>query len=127
MLASAIGTIVGNPWTFPFIWVWLFESGSWILQTSKDSLAESPDFYAAFSIFGEALLRFDIPTLLEVMIPVVWPMFVSGIPTAIVVWLAFYLPLIKLIDGYQHRRIRRLQLRSENIKALHAKKNGRDQ
>ncbi len=107
MLASAIGTIVGNPWTFPFIWVWLYESGSWMLRNGTNITEEHPDFYATFSLVGEALLKFDVSTFIEVMIPVVWPMFISSIPTALVVWLIFYFPLIRLIDGYQHRRKRR--------------------
>ena len=113
ILASAIGTIVGNPWTFPFIWVWLYESGNWILRNSSEKLADKPDFYASFNLVWEAMLRLDVSTMIEAVSPVVWPMFLSGIPTAIFVWVVFYFPLVKLIDGYQHRRIRRLQQRAE--------------
>jgi uncharacterized protein (DUF2062 family) len=79
-------------------------------------MAETPDFYASFSMAGEALLRLDITTLIDAIIPVVWPMLLSGIPTAILVWVIFYFPLVKLIDGYQHRRIRRLQQRIRQYK-----------
>ena len=30
IIASAIGTIIGNPWTFPFIWIWLYNVGIWL-------------------------------------------------------------------------------------------------
>lgn len=33
LLASAIGTAAGNPWTFPFIWAWIYTAGHWILGT----------------------------------------------------------------------------------------------
>ena len=112
ILASAIGTIVGNPWTFPFIWIWLYESGNWILRKSSDKLTGEPDFYASFNLIWESMLRLDVSTMIEAIFPVVWPMFLSSIPTAIFVWIAFYFPLVKLIDGYQHRRIRRLQKRA---------------
>jgi uncharacterized protein len=117
ILASAIGTIVGNPWTFPFIWVWLYESGNWILRNSSDEQVATPDFYASFNMVWEAMLRLDLSTLFDVMIPVVWPMFLSGIPTAIIVWIIFYFPLVKLIDGYQRRRIRRMKRRAEKRQA----------
>jgi len=108
IVASAVGTIVGNPWTFPFIWIWLYESGHWMLGTSREEMSDIPDFYASFSMVGEALLRFDLASLYDIMVPVVWPMFISGIPTAMVVWIVFYIPLAKLIAKYQRRRIRRL-------------------
>ncbi|MBT4888195.1 MAG: hypothetical protein HON65_01395, partial [Rhodospirillales bacterium] len=63
------------------------------------------------------MLRLDLSTLFDVMIPVVWPMFLSGIPTAIIVWIIFYFPLVKLIDGYQRRRIRRMKRRAEKRQA----------
>ena len=31
LIASALGTAVGNPWTFPFIWAWIYTVGYWIL------------------------------------------------------------------------------------------------
>ncbi len=113
ILASAIGTVVGNPWTFPFIWVWLHESGLWLLSNGKGDVIKHPDFHATFNQLGEAVLRYDFETLVEVVTPVVWPMFISSIPTAIIIWLVFYFPLAKAIQGYQHARNRRLQQTTE--------------
>src|SRR3546814_12530299 len=31
IVASAIGTMVGNPWTFPLIWLWTYSLGHWLL------------------------------------------------------------------------------------------------
>ena len=31
VIASAIGTAIGNPWTFPVIWFWILNLGRWII------------------------------------------------------------------------------------------------
>lgn len=108
VVASAIGTAVGNPWTFPFIWTWLYQTGSWIISSDLPDTAEQPEFSEIFGHMLEAFLRFDMQYLVETAGPVFWPMLVSSVPTAIVIWLVFYLPLKYMIRGYQKRRQRRL-------------------
>jgi len=104
IIVALIGTIVGNPWTFPFIWIWLFESGNWLIKGKSEAVGPHPDFYSTFSHVTDALLRFDLDTLIDSAAPVIWPMFLSGIPTAVFVWFIVFVPLKKMIDGYQHRR-----------------------
>lgn len=89
LLASALGTVVGNPWTFPFIWLWIYNFGNWLLQT--DATQKAPEALTLQLIF-------DHPDWL------LWPMTVGGVPTAIVAWLVFYWPIKKLVAGYQHHR-----------------------
>lgn len=107
VVVALIGTVVGNPWTFPFIWIWLYESGNWLLKGSGAHIGQYPDFYSTFAHMTDALLRFDLDKLFESAWPVIWPMLVSSVPTSLVVWIAFYIPLKKMIDGYQHRRRKR--------------------
>ena len=107
IIAALIGTVVGNPWTFPFIWIWLYESGSWLIKERGEHAAQYPNFYSTFAQMMDALLRFDLEMLAQSAPPVIWPMFISSIPTAIIVWFLFYIPLKKIIDGYQHRRHKR--------------------
>lgn len=107
IIVALIGTVVGNPWTFPFIWVWLYESGNWLTKGKGHAGASQPDFYSTFSHMTNAALRFDIEAIIGSALPVIWPMFVSSIPTAFIVWFLFYLPLKKMVDGYQHRRRRK--------------------
>lgn len=113
ILASAIGTAVGNPWTFPFIWVWIYNSGAWILGSGHTN-AENVDFVDIFAHSMEALLRFDIPFLVETSAPVLWPMLIGSLPTALVVGLIFYFPLEPTISRYQsarhHRRTRKYRV-----------------
>lgn len=104
ILASAIGTAVGNPWTFPFIWVWIYNLGSWMGAGKALESAESMDFSAQFAAMMAALLRADLDYLWENAWPIFWPMLAGGIPTAIVVWFAFFMPLRTAIVAYQHRR-----------------------
>lgn len=107
ILASAIGTAVGNPWTFPFIWVWIYNVGLWMVGNSHASAADV-DFATVFSTSMEALIRFDLAFLAQTSGPVLWPMLVGSIPTALVTWIIFYAPLQPIISRYQtarhHRR-----------------------
>lgn len=107
IIASIIGTAVGNPWTFPFIWTWLYQTGTWMVSSERLETAAKPDFSEIFGHMLQALLSWDVPYLLETAPPVFWPMFVSGLPTAFVVWWVFYLPLKYTIQGYQDRRLRK--------------------
>lgn len=114
IIVAFIGTVVGNPWTFPFIWVWLYETGTWMLNTASEGADhQNPDFYSTFSQLTDAFLRFDVALFVESAIPVVWPMFVSSIPTAFVVWFAFFIPMKKMIDSYQQRHRKRRTMKQQ--------------
>jgi len=105
ILASAIGTAVGNPWTFPFIWTLIYNLGHWMGAgwNTKQS-AEDLDFAAIFAASMDAFLRFDLAYLVDTAGPVLWPMFIGGIPAFVAVWFIFFLPLRPLIGAYQHQR-----------------------
>jgi len=111
IIASAIGTVVGNPWTFPFIWTWLYSTGLWLTSGGAvmDDEGVAPDFGELFANMLEATLTFDLPYVVDSAIPVIWPMFVSSLPTAFIVWWVFYLPLKYVITRYQERRAHKRQ------------------
>lgn len=122
ILASAIGTAVGNPWTFPFIWVWIYNLGVWI--TGSDYLHSSGvDFATVFSHSMEALIRFDISYLIKTSGPVLWPMLIGSLPTAFVTWIIFYIPLQPMISRYQkarnHRRTAKRRERKKTKSSQH--------
>ena len=106
IIASVIGTAVGNPWTFPFIWTWLYQTGTWMVSGERLEGAAKPDFSEIFGNMLQALVSWDAAYVLETAAPVFWPMFVSSLPTTFVVWWVFYLPLNYTIQGYQNRRFR---------------------
>ena len=97
LIASAIGTAVGNPWTFPFIWTGIYWLGSKILGYEKGQ--ELPEELTISVIFEQ-------PTTIFI------PMLAGGMPVSIIVWLIFFFPIQRLIANYQeHRRMSRLKRR----------------
>lgn len=93
ILASAIGTLVGNPWTFPFIWAWIYTLGVWIL--GRDAIMLN---YA----------HLDLTYLYDNFWAIFVPMMAGGVPTALVVWAAFFFPLHAMVGKYQLMRRARI-------------------
>ncbi|GAB4391031.1 MAG: DUF2062 domain-containing protein [Kiloniellaceae bacterium] len=100
LIAAAIGTVVGNPWTFPFIWLWIYSLGRWIL--GGEALTALPEDLSFQHIFEHPL---------EVLLP----MIVGGIPTAAVAWFVFFWPLQRTVAEYQRARRRRLKRRLRRL------------
>lgn len=126
VVAGLLGTAVGNPWTFPFIWIWTYELGR-KMGIGAD-LAGEPDFVAVFtdlpSVIVKAVISFDLDAgYFENVWAVVWPMMVGSVPTFILVWLAFYLVLKPVVATYQARRIARRRRKQVQARA-DAKLNG---
>lgn len=92
-VAAAAGTLVGNPWTFPLIWVAAYQLGTELLGTRAAQL--------------EPVHRWDLATFLVEAEAVFWPMVVGGIPLAVLAGLATYFPLSRMIAAYQDTRRRR--------------------
>jgi hypothetical protein len=91
LLASAIGTVVGNPWTFPFIWAWIYALGQWLL--GREVVSELPAVLSLTYIFERPL-------------DVLWPMTVGGVPTSVAAWFAFFWPVRGAVAEYQYARSR---------------------
>lgn len=109
ILASAIGTAVGNPWTFPFIWPGIIFLGKMLGAGNGEVLPEGMTLAMLFGHIVAALLHLDFIFLSEVAWPVIFPMLVGGVPAAVAVWFVIYLLSRPLIENYQRRRIRRRQ------------------
>jgi uncharacterized protein (DUF2062 family) len=92
-LAAAIGTAVGNPWTFPFIWAWTYSLGSRMLGRQNEP---APDWTSL-----------SWPELVDAIGGVFLPMVVGGLPTAAVFWLVFYFPMLRLVRVFQETRRRK--------------------
>lgn len=101
LIASAFGTFVGNPFTFPFIWASTFTLGNKILGVNSSNALEVD--------FAGGLMDHSYETLL----PIVKSMAVSGVPMGILAALVFYFPVRSGIDLYQQRRRDRLQTKVE--------------
>ncbi len=105
VIGSALGTVVGNPWTFPLIWIWIYSLGNWILGISGRELP-TEEFTMAFlrDNFGDVLL----------------PMGIGAVLTFIVVWIATYFTVRYLVAGYQRARAARVRRKEKK----QAKKEG---
>jgi uncharacterized protein (DUF2062 family) len=91
-VAAAVGTLVGNPWTFPFIFLAAYKLGHALLGSHARI---------------ERVQHWDVATLFAEFEAVFWPMVVGGIPLAVVAGLASYFPLVRMIAAYQEARQRR--------------------
>ena len=116
VVSSLIGTAVGNPWTFPFIWVWIYNLGTWMGVGGGVDHVNELDFAHFFGAVFDATLSFDLPYLLDTAAPIWVPMLVGSIPTTIVAWFAVYFSLKPVIAAYHHRRHRRAAARKETTK-----------
>jgi len=114
IVASMIGTAVGNPWTFPFIWVATYKFGSWLgLGPTHAEIRGSEfvaghhgiDFPALFAAMVDASTRGDVIYLFDRIWPIWLPMFLGSLPFVALAWPLFFLPLRPVVAAYQHRRI----------------------
>ena len=96
ILASAIGTAVGNPWTFPFIWLWIFNLGSWVLGSENVLSAD----------------EITLSYLLDHPLDILLPMMVGAIPTGLLAWFVFFWPIRRMVRSYQDHRRDRLARRA---------------
>ena len=101
LVASALGTAVGNPWTFPFIWLWILNLGRWIL-------GETSDLSPNIEITNTSIVN----NIADIMIP----MLVGSLIMAPLSWLMAYYPMKYIIVSY--RAARKLQITRKMKKNL---------
>jgi len=104
LVASAFGTIAGNPWTFPVIWSTTFMVGSRITQSSSrgnpfESVQLSAILSDPWGVFG----------------PIITPMLLGAIPLAIVSWTVTYFLLVRFFRFYRAKRLARIA-RKRNLR-----------
>lgn len=108
-VAAVVGTAVGNPLTFPSIWLAALGLGRTLLGTGgdgppmTDGLGES-GLHATLYALG----WHDFAFLL-------WTMTVGGVPLAVAAWLVTYFPIRRLVEAYHHHRARVLAKRARRL------------
>ena len=110
LLASALGTSVGNPLTFPFIWWATYNVGGMMLgyEHRGEINIDLPD--------GIMLLLFTDPAefwrqFWEVMGPILTPMLVGSLPLGLACGAVIYFLTKPAIERYQQRRRQNLARR----------------
>jgi uncharacterized protein (DUF2062 family) len=96
MIAAAIGTAVGNPLTFPFIWATTFNIGNMILGHPGHRVPP-----------GE-LSRNLAERSLDAIYPLIGPMLAGGLAVGIPVSAALYVLVFYSVRGFQSLRRERL-------------------
>jgi len=104
ILTSAMGTAIGNPWTFPVILPVTYYVGCWLLgaPATDDFLGQINDTLGRYNLLE--ILRSPIDTLGSFLQSTILPMFVGGLLLGSIVWISLYWPLEKLVREYKHKR-----------------------
>ena len=101
MIAAALGTSIGNPLTFPFIWAFTYKIGQWTLY----GRAPDTDPHQVHQQFQSSLFTKS----LDALWPMVKPMFIGAVPLGLVVGSVSYFVVLKSVEVYQRRRRRLLE------------------
>lgn len=98
IIASALGTFIGNPVTFPFIWIGAYQLGAWML--GQQPMVETIDLSAG--IFQSSL---------DTLWPLIKPMTIGGVPLGLLAGAVSYYLVKRAVEAYQskRRRDRRMQ------------------
>ncbi|MEQ9226859.1 MAG: DUF2062 domain-containing protein [Parvibaculum sp.] len=91
LIASALGTFIGNPLTFPAIWFAVYEVGSYMMGTpapADPNIAETLQRTPAF----------------DVILPMLVPLTLGSIPVGIVLGCVSYVVARSGVEAYQVQR-----------------------
>jgi uncharacterized protein len=99
LLAAAFGTAVGNPLTFPIIWLSSYQIGNFVLGLEH---REVPSHELAASLGRQPL---------EAMLPLIRPILIGGLPLGLAFGAVAYLIVLWAVSAYQGSRRRRLDER----------------
>lgn len=127
IIASVVGTVVGNPWTFPFIWLATYKVGQILLGSAEAAPWPAVTMFKHVvtdlggliwpTLTGENTWEAVRQVLIDLR-ALIWPMFIGSIPIALVAWIGSYIPLVKAIDAFQRAR----ESRRRKCAARHARK-----
>jgi uncharacterized protein (DUF2062 family) len=107
LLASAFGTFIGNPLTFPVIWLSTYNFGSLLLgRKAAESIDISLPKGFWLSIFNNPQIASQ--QFWDVIGPFVVPMTVGGLPLGILAATIGYFPIRSTVRSFQDRRREKL-------------------
>ncbi|WP_306262546.1 DUF2062 domain-containing protein [Pararhizobium sp. IMCC21322] len=101
MIAAALGTWLGNPITFPFIWFYTYKLGNLLLHGNEGALTMR-------EVSGQ-LLHLSFGNLIELLKPMTLGGFMLGVPMAII----SYFIIRRLVFVYQRSRLAIIARRTE--------------
>ncbi len=95
IVASLLGTFVGNPLTYPFIWYATYEVGNVLLGTN----AAQTNINLSHGVFQSSL---------DKLWPIIKPMTLGSVPVGFAIAALVYFLVRPMVEAYQHRRRREL-------------------
>jgi uncharacterized protein (DUF2062 family) len=90
LLASALGTLVANPWTFPAIWLATYQVGAVLLPEHSAGQIGTETFERTAQGLAASILSFDLSLLATTMWPLWLSMLIGSIPLGLIAWAATY-------------------------------------
>ncbi|MBP5352866.1 MAG: DUF2062 domain-containing protein [Alphaproteobacteria bacterium] len=101
ILSSAIGTLIGNPWTFPFIWIAVLSTGRFFLGIEDHTTF---DFAYIFETAWLSIKDLDFHDFIRVLRPILFPMMIGCVPFYIASWIISYRIVKSTMDKLAKRR-----------------------
>ena len=105
IVAAALGTAFGNPWTFPFIWISVLYTGRKMLGVGYDGIADVK-FTTLFSDAFKALMNMDFGVFWSDIWPILYPMIVGCIPYVLISWWLSYIPIKNILEKRRKKIMR---------------------
>jgi uncharacterized protein (DUF2062 family) len=119
LIASALGTFVGNPLTFPFIWAATYKTGQFILQA--DMAGAPPALGHAMKRVMSSLWNLDgtaaMTALSNIWNPILYPMLVGGLIVGPLVTIPMYFLTKRAALMFRESRRDKLMNKAAEIKA----------
>lgn len=107
LLASALGTFFGNPFSFPFIWLFTYNLGAWLLgYESRSELDISLPHGTFWLLFTDPSAFFT--AVWSVVGPYFVPMLIGSIPLGLISSTIIYFIMRPVVRKYQDNRRKRL-------------------
>jgi uncharacterized protein (DUF2062 family) len=129
VLASAIGTFFGNPWTFVPIWLVSYEVGFELIhfnagqgsaaQLTIDELLSVMGDIARFLTFSGKITWVDLKASLE---HVLMPLLFGGVVLGIVAWLISFCLTYNAVKAWRAHRVRKLAKAAADVAVRRAQK-----
>lgn len=119
LIASALGTFIGNPLTFPFIWAATYKTGQFVLQA--DTAGEAPALGRAMKRVMAACWNLDgtaaLSALGNIWTPILYPMLIGGMIVGPLVTIPLYLLTKRAALMFRESRRDKLMTKAAEIKA----------
>lgn len=112
IVAGLLATAIGNPITFPFIWLGSYKLGK-IIMGQSSLVSQQIHFIELFKDMKEAIVMCDIQLLIEKVIPILTPMAIGGTIMAIISGFLTYYLIIGMVEEYKRTH----QIKVEMAKA----------